>query len=51
VVIDRDGTISAELGSESSTRQAAATILEQYGRVGRAGASHQWREGDVVVRR
>jgi NAD(P)-dependent dehydrogenase (short-subunit alcohol dehydrogenase family) len=33
VVIDRDGTISADLGSESSTRQAAATVLEQFGRV------------------
>ena len=33
VVIDRDGTISADLGSESSTREAAATVLEQFGRV------------------
>jgi NAD(P)-dependent dehydrogenase (short-subunit alcohol dehydrogenase family) len=33
VVIDRDATISADLGSESSTRQAAATVLEQFGRV------------------
>jgi NAD(P)-dependent dehydrogenase (short-subunit alcohol dehydrogenase family) len=33
VVIDRDSAISADLGSEASTRQAAATVLEQYGRV------------------
>ena len=33
VVIDRDSVISADLGSEASTRQAAATVLEQYGRV------------------
>jgi len=32
VVIDRTGTIPCDLGSESSTRQAAATVLEQYGR-------------------
>ena len=33
-MIDRDGTISADLGSESSTRQAAAySVLEQFGRV------------------
>ena len=30
-VIDRDSAISADLGSEASTRQAAATVLEQYG--------------------
>src|SRR5580704_8613717 len=33
VVIDREGTIAADLGSEASTRQAAAAVLEQYGRV------------------
>jgi len=33
VIIDRDSAISADLGSQSSTRQAAATVLEQYGRV------------------
>jgi NAD(P)-dependent dehydrogenase (short-subunit alcohol dehydrogenase family) len=33
VVIDREGTIAADLGSESSTRQAAAAVLERYGRV------------------
>jgi 3-oxoacyl-[acyl-carrier protein] reductase len=33
VVIDREGTIAADLGSEASTRQAAATVLEQHGRV------------------
>jgi 3-oxoacyl-[acyl-carrier protein] reductase len=33
VVIDRDSAISADLGSESSTRGAAASVLEQYGRV------------------
>jgi 3-oxoacyl-[acyl-carrier protein] reductase len=32
VVIDRTGTIPCDLGSESFTRQAAATVLEQYGR-------------------
>jgi NAD(P)-dependent dehydrogenase (short-subunit alcohol dehydrogenase family) len=33
VVIDRDGAIPADLGSELSTRRAAARVLEQYGRV------------------
>jgi NAD(P)-dependent dehydrogenase (short-subunit alcohol dehydrogenase family) len=33
VVIDRDSAISADLGSESSTRRAAVAVLEQYGRV------------------
>src|SRR5450755_1708942 len=32
VVIDRTGTIPCDLGSESSTRDAAAAVLEQYGR-------------------
>ena len=32
VVIDRDGAIPCDLGSESSTRNAAASVLEQYGR-------------------
>ncbi|MCU1494208.1 MAG: short-chain dehydrogenase/reductase [Acidimicrobiaceae bacterium] len=31
-VIDRTGMIPCDLGSESSTREAAATVLEQYGR-------------------
>jgi NAD(P)-dependent dehydrogenase (short-subunit alcohol dehydrogenase family) len=31
-VIDRTGTIPCDLGSESSTREAAASVLEQYGR-------------------
>jgi NAD(P)-dependent dehydrogenase (short-subunit alcohol dehydrogenase family) len=33
VTIDRESEISADLGSESSTRRAARTVLEQYGRV------------------
>ena len=33
VVVDREGTIAADLGSEASTRQAAATVLERYGHV------------------
>jgi NAD(P)-dependent dehydrogenase (short-subunit alcohol dehydrogenase family) len=33
VIIDRDSQISADLGSESSTRQAASTVIQQYGRV------------------
>ena len=32
VVIDRDGTIPCDLGSEPSTRAAAAAVLEHYGR-------------------
>ena len=32
VVIDRTGTIPCDLGSESSTRDAAAAVLVQYGR-------------------
>lgn len=32
VMIDRTGTIPCDLGSESSTREAAAAVLEQYGR-------------------
>ena len=32
VVIDRTGAIACDLGSESSTREAAAAVLEQYGR-------------------
>ena len=32
MVIDRTGTIPCDLGSESSTRDAAAAVLEQYGR-------------------
>jgi NAD(P)-dependent dehydrogenase (short-subunit alcohol dehydrogenase family) len=32
VVIDRTGTIPCDLGSESSTREAAAAVLEQHGR-------------------
>jgi NAD(P)-dependent dehydrogenase (short-subunit alcohol dehydrogenase family) len=31
VVIDRSGTVPCDLGSESSTKAAAATVLEQYG--------------------
>lgn len=31
VVIDRTGTISCDLGNESSTREAAATVLAEYG--------------------
>lgn len=33
VVVDQEGTIAADLGSEASTRQAAATVLERYGHV------------------
>ncbi|WP_308217309.1 SDR family NAD(P)-dependent oxidoreductase [Mycobacteroides abscessus] len=33
VVIDRDAEITADLGDESSTRRAAAEILDRYGRV------------------
>jgi NAD(P)-dependent dehydrogenase (short-subunit alcohol dehydrogenase family) len=32
VVIDRTGSIPCDLGSESSTRDAAAAVLEEYGR-------------------
>ena len=32
VVIDRTGDVSADLSSEESTRSAAATVLERYGR-------------------
>jgi 3-oxoacyl-[acyl-carrier protein] reductase len=32
VVLDRDGDISCDLGSEASTRAAAAAVLERYGR-------------------
>jgi NAD(P)-dependent dehydrogenase (short-subunit alcohol dehydrogenase family) len=32
VVIDRDAEISADLGTEASTRRAAAEILDQFGR-------------------
>lgn len=33
VVVDREGPIAADLGSEESTRQAAASVLERYGHV------------------
>src|SRR5260370_7047393 len=32
VVLDRDGDIACDLSSEASTRAAAATVLERYGR-------------------
>lgn len=32
VVLDRDGDIACDLGSEGSTRAAAAAVLERYGR-------------------
>jgi NAD(P)-dependent dehydrogenase (short-subunit alcohol dehydrogenase family) len=32
VVIDRAGTVPCDLGSEMSTKEAAATVLEEYGR-------------------
>lgn len=32
VVLDRTGDVVCDLGSESSTRQAAATVLERHGR-------------------
>src|ERR1700730_6201741 len=32
VVLDRDGDIACDLGSEASTRAAAAAVLERYGR-------------------
>lgn len=32
VVVDRDADIACDLGSEASTRAAAATVLERYGR-------------------
>ena len=32
VAVDRNGTIPCDLGSESSTRDAAAAVLKQYGR-------------------
>src|ERR1700756_3033197 len=32
VVVDRAGDVTCDLGSEESTRQAAATVLARYGR-------------------
>src|ERR1700757_3329272 len=32
VVLDRDGDVACDLSSETSTRAAAATVLERYGR-------------------
>jgi NAD(P)-dependent dehydrogenase (short-subunit alcohol dehydrogenase family) len=32
VVIDRTGTVPCDLGSEASTKEAAATVLREYGR-------------------
>jgi NAD(P)-dependent dehydrogenase (short-subunit alcohol dehydrogenase family) len=32
VVLDRDADIACDLGSEASTRAAAAAVLERYGR-------------------
>src|SRR5438094_723271 len=39
VVLDRDGDIACDLGSEASTRAAAAAVLERYGRCSPASFS------------
>ena len=51
VVLDRDADIACDLGSETSTRAAAAAVLERYGRcdvfVHCAAAFDQVTIGDV----